>query len=181
MGNVNYNEAVAQFLSQKENLVFALEISDAIPGIKRHLLERFWDAVKTNLQSKVDSSDDWIMESDKHIANINNNGVYLFPKDYPLFPFILGNDGGKLFIGTKNVKDCDLLKAEDFFLLQKKAGFNSSKNFGTWKFFQTLNNNFYIRLSSEFDDVVEETLSEFWSYSRDNIKDLIEANISLSR
>jgi len=175
----SYDEAVVHFLSQKENLSFALEICDAVPGIKKHLLETFWNAVKSRIQSEVNCSKCWGMTADKHISNTNNNGIYLYPEGCSRLPFILGNDREKLFIGTKNVHDLDLICANDFFQKQEEEGFSSSVSFGNWKFFQTLDNNFFIRLSSNVDGAADEVSSLFLAYANQNRDQLIEVNTLL--
>lgn len=72
---MKYRDAMVKFLSQKENLEYALEIADHIGEVKNRIFTSFWDGLAERLRGKAIG---WTVERNLQ-PQANNTGVYLVP------------------------------------------------------------------------------------------------------
>jgi len=82
---MDYEKAVVEFLSSKENLPFALEIAEKIESVKDKIQVEFWELVTKKLEEQMAGSpfaENWKVKSDKEESFLNNHvGVAIIPAE----------------------------------------------------------------------------------------------------
>ena len=83
---MDYETEVIDFLSQKENLPFVLDIAEKVEPVKEKLLRDFWNGLEAKFNTKLTGhalTNRWKVKRDQDIPG-NWEGISLIPIDEPL-------------------------------------------------------------------------------------------------
>ncbi len=192
----DFDTAVLDFLSEKENLRVALEIAERIEEVKRKLDLDFWIALRDFLDSALTSStglNGWVVELDKEILNnpvTNCAGISLAPKAQKdqatyLYPR-MEVESWHIFFGTKWKREIkEQISLEEVVDLRKgleNSNFKQSAWWLGWKWtdYYLRNNDFLLRAASEKQGLAQEAGNILWSLFVEFLPGIEKANKALA-
>jgi len=194
---MEYDEAVIEFLSQKENLRLAMEVAERLEEVRRRLELRLWRTCHKLLADRLAGSewaDTWraAIDSDEELTR-NEYGVGLEPRgasdDVPrVFPYLTRYHYGSLNFylrvprpdakETTDVQAANLLGLEEAL---KQEGFRSTKKDLAWKSIRTYDslNSFLLDLSERVDELALEAVEFLWATFEGSVALFDRANAAL--
>jgi hypothetical protein len=189
---VNYESEVIDFLSQKENPAFVLEIADKVEKVKEKLHRDFWNGFEKQLQAKLTEhalTNRWRVQRDQDILG-NWGGVSLVPLEPHLLymhPRLEQSAGTfRLFYGmhwsTETREPLTLPAVSQLEASVKSGQFTGNSWWIGCKFTDMYlqSNDFLVRMSKNLDIVVEDVTGIFFDLI-DKYIDLVErANQAIS-
>ena len=190
---MDYESEVVKFLSQKENLPFALEIAEKIVVVKEKLQKDFWKSVEVKLKERLDKSsfkETWMIKIDDDVLS-SWSGLSIVPKTTTqflhIFPRIQQWSGDlRLFYGIrysrKNEEPISIKVLSDFF---NELGEENYKNNYWWvgyKFtdIRPMTNNFLFKVVDNLDTLVEDVVNMLWELFEDKVDSINQINEAIA-
>jgi len=190
---MDYESEVVKFLTQKENLPFALEIAEKIVVVKEKLQKDFWKSVEVKLKDRLDNSsfrETWMIKTDEDVLS-SWSGLSIVPITTPqslhIFPRIEQSSGDlRLFYGIrysrKNEEPISIKVLSDFF---NELGEENYKNNYWWvgyKFtdIRPMTNNFLFKVVDNLDTLVEDVVNMLWELFEDKVDSINQINEAIA-
>lgn len=190
---MDYESEVVKFLTQKENLPFALEIAEKIVVVKEKLQKDFWESVEAKLKERLDNSssgETWMIKIDDDVLS-SWSGLSIVPTTTPqslhIFPRIEQWSGDlRLFYGIrysrKNEEPISIKVLNDFF---NELGEENYKNNYWWVGYKLtdirpMTNNFLFKVVDNLDALVEDVINMVWELFSDKAKSINQINEAIA-
>jgi hypothetical protein len=190
---MDYESEVVKFLTQKENLPFALEIAEKIVVVKEKLQKDFWKSVEAKLKERLDNSsfrETWMIKIDDDVLS-SWSGLSIVPTTTPqslhIFPRIEQWSGDlRLFYGIrysrKNEEPISMKVLNDFF---NELGEENYKNNYWWVGYKLtdirpMTNNFLFKVVDNLDALVEDVINMVWELFSDKAKSINQINEAIA-
>ena len=190
---MDYESEVVKFLSQKENLPFALEIAEKIVVVKEKLQKDFWKSVEAKLKERLDNSsfrETWMIKIDEDVLS-TWSGLSIVPittlQSLHIFPRIEQWSGDlRLFYGIrysrKNEEPISIKVLDDFI---SKLGEENYKNNSWWIGYKLtdirpMTNNFLFKVVDNLDAVVEDVINMVWKLFEDKVDSINQINEAIA-
>ena len=190
---MDYESEVVKFLSQKENLPFALEIAEKIVVVKEKLQKDFWKSVEVKLKENLNSSsfkDTWMIKIDEDVLS-TWSGLSIVPTTTPqslhIFPRIEQWRGDlRLFYGIRyNRKNEEPITIPVLANFINELGEENYKNNPRWIGYkltdiQPMTNNFLFKVVDNLDALVEDVINMVWELFSDKAKSINQINEAIA-
>ena len=190
---MDYESEVVKFLSQKENLPFALEIAEKIVVVKEKLQKDFWKSVEVKLKYELDKSsfkDAWMIKIDEDVLS-TWSGLSIVPTATPqflhIFPRIEQWRGDlRLFYGIRyDRKNEEPITIPVLANLINELGEENYKNNPWWIGYkltdiQPMSNNFLFKIVDNLDALVEDVINMVWELFSDKAKSINQINEAIA-
>jgi hypothetical protein len=173
--STTFDNAAIQFLAEKENFKFALEVADRIDAVKRHLLLSFWDTlgqrINEELVDDLGAGKGWLIKSDNQMDG-KFSGITLFPTNIikPRFCFKLEREVNfyhGIVAPERNAKSSEILAIPEVSLLLNELSekqFTHEDYWLGWRYSDkefTNNNRIYIEIAENACDFSNRIISSF--------------------
>jgi hypothetical protein len=190
---MDYESEVVKFLSQKENLPFALEIAEKIVVVKEKLQKDFWKSVEVKLKKNLDSSrfrDTWMIKIDEDVLS-TWSGLSIVPitrlQSLHIFPRIEQWRGDlRLFYGINySRKNEEPITIPVLANLINELGEENYKNNPWWIGYKLtdirpMTNNFLFKVVDNLDALVEDVINMVWELFSDKAKSINQINEAIA-
>ena len=190
---MDYESEVVKFLSQKENLPFALEIAEKIVVVKEKLQKDFWKSVEVKLKKNLNSSsfrDTWMIKIDEDVLS-TWSGLSIVPitslQSLHIFPRIEQWSGDlRLFYGIRYSRENkEPITIPVLANLINELGEENYKNNPRWIGFKLtdirpMTNNFLLKVVDNLDALVEDVINMVWELFSDKAKSINQINEAIA-
>lgn len=187
---MKYDKAIVDFLSQKENFICALEISERIKDARKKVHDDFWKAVIEKLKVKMQGYHDWELKYDDKLFKdvYGESYIYIEPnnkqqKDFYLYPY-LGIESNSIYYGIASskssskkysLKEVNKLKEK---LENEKHKFNEDYSYAEY---DNYDNHFFQKIVENKDELTETISNLLWETFKNNLQLLERANRAISK
>ena len=195
---MDYEEAVSEFLSRKENFRLALEVAERMDDVKARKQIAFWEQAYTLLQTKLQNSprsDSWIVDSAAEEDLLREDcGIYFIQKRFQDMPGSLyfgltHYEHGRYYVyhrlaWEEEPRTQDQITEEVGRLRDalKADGWRSSKWSVGWKHIRAFDSHksFLLELVERSEELAESCAEAFWEFFCSRAEDAAKANLSLA-